>query len=319
MHSILRIAIATVFSIWGMILRFKTITNRELWLDEINQIGFTLEPLKPLLLRDHPRKDITSFPGDYFLTYPFVKLFGASKMVAIPHAIVTMLGFYLFYLLCQRYFKTTFGYLVAFILLCFNGLLIWHALEIRPYAVLPTLALACFYFAKDVIGKDDSNDRHSLKKFLVGLLFVITILFHAFGIYIVFFVLLFHIIDHLKEESLLDIIRRNVKFIGTIVAIVLLPWIWFVTGILLMSPQGIDVFEYVPNPLLDFYGFSGAIVGHLVAFRSLYFLLFGMLAALFFPIPRQYVWVIPLFCFFLGWCWDSVVHSFSEGIAGSKR
>jgi hypothetical protein len=345
MHRILRITIATVFSIWGMILRVKRFTNRELWLDEINQIDFTLEPFKPLWLRDNPTKDITSFPGDYLLTYPFVKLFGASKLVAIPHAIVTMLGFYLLYLLCQRYFKTTFGYLISFVLFCFNGLLIWHALEIRPYAVLATSALACFYFAKDVIGKDDSNDRHILKKFLVGLLFITTILFHAFGLYIVFFVLVYHIINQLKEESLLDIMRRNMKFIGTIATIAILPWIWFAAGILLRSSEGFDVFEYVPNPFTDFYSFSGAIAGHLVAFRSLYFLLFGIFAAFIIPhqerfpqfnffltliafpilfilisaiikdywfIPRQYIWVIPLFCFFIGWCWDSVIQSFSE-------
>ena len=353
MHIILRITIATVFSIWGMILRFKTLANRELWLDEINQLSLTLEPLKPLWLRDYPRKDITSFPGDYLLTYPFVKLFGASKLVAIPHAIVTMLGFYLLYVICRRYFMTTIGYLVAFPLMCFHGQLIWHALEIRPYAVLPTLALACFYFGKHVIGKPDRDNTHILTKCAVGLLLVITILFHAFGIYIVSFVLLFHMLNHSKEESFLDVIRRNAKFLSTIAAIVLLPWIWFTAGILSIPHKEFNVFAYIPNPLSDLYGFSTAIVGNLLGFRRLYFLLlFGMLAAFIIPhqerypqikffltlivfpvlcilisamitnywfLPRQFVWVMPLFCFFLGWCWDSVIHSFSEKIASSNR
>ena len=138
LHKALGIVIALVFTIWGMILRFKTFANRELWIDEIIQINMTLEPLKPLWLRENSAKDITSFPGDYLLTYPFVKLFGASKLVAIPHAIVTLLGFYLLYILCKHYFKTVFGYLVVFVLLCFNKVLIFHAFEIRPYSVLPT-------------------------------------------------------------------------------------------------------------------------------------------------------------------------------------
>ena len=179
------IGTALVFTIWGMILRFKAFANRDLWVDEIIQIKMTLEPLKPLWLRENAALDITSFPGDYLLIYPFVKLFGASKLVAIPHAIITLLGFYLLYLLCKHYFRTAFGYLVAFVLLCFNDILIFHAFEIRPYSVLPTFALACFYFAKDVISGNNSNNR---QRSFVIILFVITILFHPFGVAIAFFV-----------------------------------------------------------------------------------------------------------------------------------
>jgi len=65
LHKALGIAIALVFSIWGMILRFKHFANRELWIDEIIQLNMTLEPLKPLWLREGIAKDVTSFPGDY--------------------------------------------------------------------------------------------------------------------------------------------------------------------------------------------------------------------------------------------------------------
>ncbi len=96
LHKALGIVIALVFSIWGMILRFKAFANRDLWVDEMIQIKMTLEPLKPLWLRENSALDVTSFPGDYLLTYPFVKLFGTtSKLIAIPHAIVTLLGFYI--------------------------------------------------------------------------------------------------------------------------------------------------------------------------------------------------------------------------------
>ena len=351
-HRIPGIIIASVFSVWGMILRFRIFVNRDFWLDEINQLRFTLEPLKPLWLREHPRKDITSFPGDYLLTYPFVKMFGASKLVAIPHAIVTLIGFYLLYLICQRYFKTTFGYLVTFSLMCFNGLLTWHAFEIRPYSVLPTLTLACFYFGKDVIEKGSEGVTSNLKKFLIGLLFVITILFHVYGIYIVFFVLLFHILIQTNEEAFFAVIRRKVKFFFTIGAITFLPWIWFTVAILTIKQSDFDVFEYIPNPFVDVYDFCGTMVGIFIGIRGLYFLLFGMIAAFIIPhleqyrqikfflflivfpitcvlassiiknywfLPRQFVWVVPLFCFFLGWCWDSVIYLLRERIASLKR
>jgi len=106
LHKALGIVIALVFTIWGMILRFKTFANRELWIDEIIQMNMALEPLKPLWLRENTALDVTSFPGDYLLIYPFLKLFGVSKLVAIPHelfgvsklvaiphVIVTLLGF----------------------------------------------------------------------------------------------------------------------------------------------------------------------------------------------------------------------------------
>ena len=91
LHKALGIVIALVFSIWGMILRFKAFASRELWIDEIIQINMALEPLKPLWLRENTAIDVTSFPGDYLLIYPFLKLFGVSKLVVIPHVIVTLL------------------------------------------------------------------------------------------------------------------------------------------------------------------------------------------------------------------------------------
>jgi len=196
-----------------------------------------------------------------------------------------------------------------------------------------------------------------MKNFFVIFLYVFTILFHPFGIVIAFFVLLFHILNQLKEESLLDVIRRNAKFIGTISAIVIVPWIYFVVGIILVPPLEQEVFEYTPNPFSfsnwlsnsndsqGYLHFAGYLVNHMIGLRSLYFLLFGIVAAfiishqdrhrqliyfltlVFFPIlsilildvtisywflPRQYIWVISLNCFFVGWCWDSLIYSLYE-------
>jgi len=364
LNRALGIAIAMVFTIWGMILRFKIFVNRELWIDEIIQIRMSLEPLQPLWLRKDTAIDITSFPGDYLLTYPFVHLFGTSKLVAIPHAILSILGFYLLYLLCKQYFKTIFGYLVSFVLLCFNHLLVFHAFEIRPYSVLPILALACFYFTKDVISTNDSDNRLSKKNIFVIILYVITILFHPFGVVIAFFVLLFHILNQIKEEALINVLRRNAKFIGIIAAIVIIPWIYFVVGIILVPPLEQEVFEFVPNPLSGssalsvsdgspaYLVFAGHLVNHMMSLRILYFLLFGIVLTLLFNhqdrlkqiiyfftliafpvlsililditikywfLPRQYIWVIPLFCFFLGWCWDSAIYSLYKRRSYTKQ
>jgi len=309
LHRGLGIVIASAFTIWGMILRFKPFADRQLWIDEIIQINMTFDPLKPLWLRGAGVTDITSFPGDYLLTYPFVLLFGESKLVAIPHAIVSLLGFYLMYLLCRAYVKTPIGYLVAFVVLCFNDLLIFHAFEIRPYSVLPTLSLACLYFSKDMIRHKNNTDRRPIKYFSVIALFVITILFHPFGVAIAFFVLVFHLVNQLKEDSFSDVIHRNLKFIGTISAITIIPWIYFVVGIILVPPLEQEVFEFVPNPFSNsatvsdtmavpnpsaasnpntisnsdgspgYLVFAGYLANHMISLRSLYLLFLGIIAA----------------------------------------
>lgn len=53
------------------------------------------------------------FPCDYVLIYPFYKIFGKNKWgLALPHIFITLVGFYLLYILCRKYFKTIWGYLV---------------------------------------------------------------------------------------------------------------------------------------------------------------------------------------------------------------
>lgn len=162
-----RLLIAVFFTALGLYLRAKRLAGRELWTDELWQLAQTVGPFKPIWHRINVT-DFTSFPGAYLLNYPFVNIFGIGKWeVNIPNYFIAFLSFYFLYLLCQKYLKTFLGFFIAFLLLCFNGNLIFHSFELRPYAVLPTLSLGSFYFAGLIVC--DWRKISALKKSLMGL------------------------------------------------------------------------------------------------------------------------------------------------------
>jgi hypothetical protein len=99
----------------------------------------------------------------------------------------------------------------------------------------------------------------------------------------------------------------------------------------------LNTFDYIQNPFYNIADFLKAIFGNLIGNKSLYLLLMGiiipfvffyrdkykqllfLLLAIVFPLglilifdiiqsywflQRQFVWVMPLFAFFLGWTWD---------------
>ncbi|MDD3296628.1 MAG: hypothetical protein PHU64_04620 [Candidatus Omnitrophica bacterium] len=177
--------------LYALYLRFEQLrTHLTLWADEAYQVnlmhGTFIDFLKLL-----PQKEFCPYlSGDYYLIYPFFKIFSYNKWgLAIPHIIATILGFYILYLICKQYFKTIWGYIITFTIVCFNATLIIHATEIRVYAVLPTLALGAFYLSKKLI---DQNINMSIKgKWGIGIFFVLTIWFHAYGILIVCLPMLF--------------------------------------------------------------------------------------------------------------------------------
>jgi len=192
-------AICFVFSAWALFLRFKATYERILSNDEVYQLIRTVGSFKPIWLRNY-YGDFSCFPGDYLLTYPFITFFlgqidsktdpflfknvivlDAHKWgLLIPHILVTILGFYVLYLLCRRYFKNTWGYIVAFAVVCFNSHLASHAFEFRSYAFLPTLSLASFYFIDLLFCQYDNLGR--TKKVLIGAFLLLVACFHVFGI-----------------------------------------------------------------------------------------------------------------------------------------
>ena len=294
------------------------------------------------LLKSVPDHAYCSYiTGDYYLIYPFFKIFSYNKWgLAIPHIIATILGFYILYLICKRYFKTIWGYLITFSVVCFNATLINHATEIRTYAVLPTLALATFYFSQLLV---DQNINMSIKKkWAIGIFFVLVIWFHAYGIAILSLPLIFSLLTKQKDKSFKVILKDTAKFLSIVFLVAMPLWIYSVFGPhYVWQNLNVDVFKFIPNPFENIMGFSKAIFGNLIGYKKLYFLLIGLtfpflvfykdrfqqisflIITVFIPIglifsvdvrtkywflQRQFIWVMPLFAFFLGWSWDSLFY-----------
>lgn len=332
-----------VIAAQGLYLRFRFFAGRELTGDERFQLADMSGPFKMPWQR-HPYGDFTCFPGDYLLSYPFVRLFEQYQnkwILVAPHIFITVIGFFLLYFICRGYFKTAGGYLVAFLVFSLNGELIFHAFEFRPYAVLPVLAMASFYFGGIVIEK--YRDLRMSGKYLLGIFFVLMIWFHLYGILMVTVSLAFLLITSGKAKEFLKGEARDVlSYLMLIYAVALPLWFWYA-----LRPEDprwlIDhnyTFTYIPHPLFEPVGFLKGIFGNLFGRGDLHFLLTGMVAAFVLPVDkkpsqigfflllivlplelicladlwfqypfmqRQFIWVVPYFAFLLGWQWDSVL------------
>jgi len=90
------------------------LAQHELWSDELHQLGM-MEGSFLDLIKLLPVKEYCSYlSGDYYLIYPFFKIFSYNKWgLAIPHIIATIIGFYILYLICKKYFKSIWGYIVS--------------------------------------------------------------------------------------------------------------------------------------------------------------------------------------------------------------
>lgn len=139
--------------------------------------------------------DHTSFPGEYlvhfypmqalnlFSTHAVIdianhKLQGISKagfwLLAAPKIVLTLLSVWLFYLICAESLKTLLGFIVAFSLLMFNGDMIYHAFSLRPYGILPELAIFNLYLA--------SRENKERWFYIVhGAALFFTCIYHAYG------------------------------------------------------------------------------------------------------------------------------------------
>ncbi len=346
MTPYLRPLIALGFVAYGLFLRIKCLAGRELWGDELFQLRYTIEPFLPIWQRVLTG-EVTCFPGDYVLTYPFVHMFPTNKWgLAIPHMMATVLGYYFLYLICQRYIKTIAGLVIIFFVVTFNQYLIYHALEFRPYPVLPTLSLGCFYFAGLIV-----NDYEKLKiwqKILIGAFFVFTVFFHAYGILILSSCLAFFILARFNDVSPWETLGQIKYFLLPVTLIAAPIFLWYASGNTGFTYQqnaidrGMTTFDYIINPIENFDKFWRSMCNSLLGYKQYgaKWLSFGIGLALLLPhkdrlrqfgfllilvilpitlvlfadlekgywfIQRQFIWVMPLYAFLIGWSWDSVI------------
>lgn len=329
--------IAAGISMFAMFLRLDQMARHVLWSDEVDQLNMMHGSLVDLLNK-LPNGEANSYLNlDHFLIYPFFKIFSFDIWgLAIPHIIITILGLYLLYFIGKRYFKTVWGYIITFSVFCFNSTLIEHATEIRPYAVLPTLALAVLYLSEILVNEVNLSP---VKKFFIGAFFILTAFFHTYGFFIIFFCLVYTLLNKPSTRSFSGIFKDISKILIVLLFIGLPFWLFSVFG-----PQHYrfkwDVYKYIPNPGKDMIGFLKFIFGNLVGFKGLYFLLAALVFPFIFPfkerfrqisflvlmvflpilsvylcdligqcyfVQRQFIWVIPYFAIFLGWSCDSFI------------
>ncbi|MBN1870870.1 MAG: hypothetical protein JW847_09880 [Candidatus Omnitrophica bacterium] len=291
----------TVFSIcvYAMYLRLVKLAHHTLWEDEKWQLDCMQGSFRAMLTMLPKREVFPYLSGDYYLIFPFFKIFSYNKWgLAIPHILATILGLIFLYLLSKQYFKTFLGYIVTFSIVCLNATLINHATEIRVYAVLPTLALMALYFSQKIV---DQNVRMDIRiKCAIGIFFVVVIWFHAYGIAVFFLPLAYSVIntlmDRKKSEQSLVILKDILKFVAVILCIAMPLWLYSFLGPNLtlttsagdksMMGEGIyyiggGTFRFIPNPIENMTGFLKAVFGNLVGNKKFYFLLGGIaLAAL---------------------------------------
>lgn len=328
-----------VICAYALYLRLMVLHRHTLWADELYQInlmkGSFLDLIKIL-----PQADYFAYlNGDFYLLYPFFKIFSYNKWgLALPHIVITIAGFYLLYLICKRYFKSIWTYLITFVIICFNATLINHATEIRPYAVLPTLALAIFYLFQRIA--DENFKLSTPKKIGAIALSVLMIWFHIYGILMFFTSFLFTVLSKYKEKDFKAFFKGALSFTAVVLCFAMPFWLHSVFRPHLdYGIMGDCTFLFIPNPFHDIVGFLKGIFGNLIGFKKLYFLLLGAIIPFVFfyqdkykqllflflnilvPISliflsnlatkhwflqRQFIWVMPLFAFFLGWAWDSL-------------
>ncbi|MBF0386303.1 MAG: glycosyltransferase family 39 protein [Candidatus Omnitrophica bacterium] len=332
--------IVTLISAYAFYLRLVHLAGHDLWVDELYQIS-QMNGTFFQMVQGLTRSEYCAYlSADYYLTYPFYKIFSMNKWgLAIPHMGATLLGFYLLYLICRRYLKSVLGYVVTFSIVCFNATLIWHATEIRTYAVLPTVALASLYLWLRII---DANGYLSMgKKVVAGVVFVFILWFHVYGIVMFFFTGLYALLTRVKDKSFFIILKNVAPFVLVVLCLAAPLWLLSTFGPHLANPtSNNDTFQFIPSPSRDMIGFLKGVFGNLIGDKRLYFLLLGGVAPFVIPyrqrfhqiiflivlvvvpvgtilsgnilthywfLQRGFIWVMPIFALFIGWSLESFV------------
>lgn len=338
------IHIATILSIYGIILRVQTFAGRDLNNDELYQLQDIYNRRYNFLLHN-TYGDHTFFPGEYILTYPFVTLFNKHPLaIAFPHFITMLLSFFLLYKICALYLKSRMSVAIVFLTVCLNTNLIYHSLEYRPYAVLPTLALASLFLGHYTVSHYTNLTK--TQKCFIAFYFIVATSYHAYGLIITGLPLVYALLRESKGNIKILMNQKYFTYFLVIGIIATLFWLWYAVGHKLYPMTGrfagqalSDPFAFIPNPLTDAAGFAKAVAGNLIGQSKMYWVLAGLaglflfhkdtwkiwLFALFLIIipltlillvdikvsywflQRQFVWVMPFFALLVGMGWDRVI------------
>ncbi|MDO8580636.1 MAG: glycosyltransferase family 39 protein [Candidatus Omnitrophota bacterium] len=288
--------------------------------------------------------DHTSFPGEFLLNYPFVKMFGMNKwLVSIPHITLNIVGFFLFYKLCRRFLQTKTAVIIAFVIYSFNFNLVYYAFEFRPYAVLHVLAMASLYCF--CLLAERYNKISTIQKVWIAILLILIFMYHAYGLIIALLPLFYVLVGAWQKKTLFSFQEK--WYLGVVVGIGIVLWGWYSSysffGLKPNDAQALtQTFEYIADPAKDIVGFLRGVIGNLLGGKIFYILLLGVVAAFVMPlsakdfmalacffiflvflpialiltmdiknqywfIQRQFIWVVPFWALFIGQCWDQVL------------
>lgn len=332
------ISVASI-CLYALYLRIMHLYNHALWDDELFSLGMMKGTFSELLNQISKVEYCTFLSGDLYLSYPFFKIFSYNKWgLAMPRIIITVTGFYLLYLICKRYFKSAWAYFITFGIVCFNATLIDHATEMRVYAILPTLALATFYLFQRIA--DLNFILNTPKRICAIIIFVTVIWFQVYGILMFMSCFLFILLSKYKDRDFKTYSKNAIFFAGIVLCFAMPFWLYCVFRPHLdYGVMRVRTFFFIPDPLHDTLGFLKGIFCNLVGFKKLYFLFLGLIIPFIFSykdkykqllflffiiiipvsfiflsdlvnnywfVQRQFIWLMPLFAFFLGWTWDSL-------------
>ena len=282
--------------------------------------------------------DHTSFPGEMILHYPFMEMAGVIKSPVIidnanlrvdnvtkhqlatilfPKGVVTTLGVIVFMALCFREIRTWTGVFIAVIIFTFHPHLIRHGLAFRPYGILPELAIFNFFLSYIVVRK-----LNRWVNLIYYPLAFFTCIYHAYGILIAGLPFLFQWIMNKTYRPSIPAILVILASIGA--------WCYYASFSTFGMTPNIAQSQVSPFAFASMDIFVDKMIGGSFGSLTLYtmiapvilftmikytkdLLLLGLLVALpialiilvdikthYWIVPRQWIWVLPFFCIFVG-------------------
>lgn len=353
MKDILFRLLIIAIMVWGLFLRFNYHAKSGYNVDEMYQLQHVQElNIKDVFKRTTFYGDHTSFPGEFILHYPFLKMSGIFEnkakiethnlkvdnisthqlaTIIFPKGLIEVAGAVLFVVLCFGSMVNRWAILTAVLLYAFHPNLIRHGLEFRPYGILPELALFNYMAASHFV----RNREKGFIKWIYLPLVSFTFVYHAYGILIACLPLIYYWIE---EKSYKPSITSLIVF-----GVSLAAWCYYASySYFGMTPNTVqskvNPFQYMPletfaeKSVTLMFGsmLAYVVLAPLVLFSALRYpgdmLFFCLMIAL--PIalimlvdlktsywihPRQWIWTVPFFHLWVGWKIEDLIRGKVNG------